>query len=189
MPVPIYRWGGDSVGQRWVFHRMVLYVVVRETVPTISLENMERLRELNGACEVRIKQAPFLLLERDGQPMQSVSLATGTDLFDPDLHPVIDVHTDAEDDILFLSFQSPVTTYRWRGSAFSLESEALLLSSVMCMPRRLHERDIPFFLDRRHEFLQKQFDNGRLVLDDGLVASVYETRRLTHKRSIPYAAG
>lgn len=188
MPVPLYAWDG---GREFAFESMMLYVVVRETVATVTVASMARLRDLNAACEARLRRIPFLLL-RSGpdRPLQAVSVEDGPRAapFDPNAHPVVEARAETEGDIVFLNWQSPVTTYRWRDGAYALDGEALVLSGTMCMPRALRPQDIGFFVDERRAHLRKQLDDGLMVLDDGLVASLYETRRLTHRKTIPYAS-
>jgi hypothetical protein len=174
----LYRW---EVGC-YVFDRMQKYVIVRETVPFITVAKMDTLRSLNAECEGRIRKTPFLLLARDGA-VEAVSLA-GREAFDDSSHPVVDSPSCVDGDVIMVDWTSPLTVFEWHSEHHVLSSQGHIHSSTMCLPRRLWESDIAFLCRCREEHLQKQLAHGRLVLADGLVVSLYEGVAFNHLKTL-----
>jgi hypothetical protein len=174
----LYKWEAG----RYVFDRMQRYVIVRETVPFITVGGMEALRGLNNEVERRIRRIPFLLLTRDGVT-EAVSL-DGRAPFDDSGHPVVEGQSCVDGEVVMVDWASPLTVFEWQQGRHVLSSQGHVHSSTMCLPRRLWDSDIPFLCGLREEHLQKQLAHGRLVLADGLLVSVYEGVAFNHLKTL-----
>ena len=179
MPIVVYRWAGD----RFVFERMCTYVLVQETVPFISMGNMEALRALQAECEAKLRRCPFLLLWR-GTVCRAVSLEEGVEEFDEGDHPILEARSAVADDTVLVDFQSTVTVFEWTATRHVLAEHGRIHCSTMMMPVQMREDDLPRLRDRRRGHMHKQVSNSLLVLTDGLVVSLYDVAAFQHRQTL-----
>lgn len=75
----------------------------------------------------------------------------------------------AEGDLIMLHFESPVVTYAMQGATgrLALAGSCLVLSDIMCMPRRVALEDVAFLRRQRAKSIRKQLRDQRVVVDLG----------------------
>jgi len=178
-PVLVFTKNGELFQFRSLHH----VVLVRETISHISLQQMTELRAMNQRFETKLMAHPFIVLDTgDGATAFSPDGASGP--VDLDSLPLVDVEAPMDEGIILVNCSSTMTVYGQREDVFRLRMHDLIMSSVMCMPTMLDERDIPFLVERRRVFAEKQLANSRLVLHSGRCISLYDTRNFSLVKTI-----
>lgn len=74
-----------------------------------------------------------------------------------------------ESNMIMLHFESPVVSYTMHvpSGRLALSGQCLVLSDVLCMPRRVHRADIAFLRKQRSRSIKKQMRDQRVVIDLG----------------------
>ena len=147
-------------------------VLVQETVSHISVRQMEEMRGMHKQFRTKLMACPFIVLD-EGGVTTAFSPDGASAPIDLDSMPLIDIQAPIDEGIVLVNCCSAMTVYGLQDNAFRLRMHDLVMSSVMCMPTMLHLDDIPFLLERRHEYAEKQLANSRIVLQGGDCISLY----------------
>jgi len=159
-------------GSLFQFRSLHHVVLIRETVSRISVQQMTDLKDMNKRFEDKLMAHPFIVLDT-GDSATAFSPDGASGPVDLDSLPLIDMEAPIDEGIILVNCSNTMTVYSLKDNTFSLRMHDLLMSSVMCMPTVLHENDIPFLLQRRHEYADKQIANSRIVLQSDSCISLY----------------
>jgi len=174
-PNPVLVFSGKS-GSLFQFRSLHNVVLVQETVNRISVQQMAEMRDMNQRFNDKLMAYPFIVLDTgDGATAFSPNGASCP--VDIEALPLLDIDAPIDEGIILVSCSSLMTVYGQRDDGpFRMRMHDIVMSSVMCMPRVLDECDIPFLVERRRLYAEKQLDNSRLVLQSGRCISLYGTR-------------
>jgi hypothetical protein len=180
-PVLIFK----TKGAYLQFHSLHNLVLIREVVSDISMQQMVALQGMNKRFKAKLMAYPFVIVLGDTSAT-AYSPDGASQPVDLDALPLLDAEVHMDEDLLLVNCASTLAVYGQRDRhAFRFRMQDLVMSSIMCMPRRLDGRDIPFLIERRRGYAEKQLANSRIVLQsDNNTLSLYDTTNFALVKTI-----
>ena len=158
-------------------------VLIRETVPRVSVPQMAELQGMNQRFQTKLMACPFIVIDT-GEGATAYSPDGTSRPVDLDALPLLDLEAHFDEGIILVNCSSIMAVYGLRGDEYCFRMHDLIMSSVMCMPNLLDEDDIPFLIERRRIYAEKQLANSRLVLQSGKTISLYDAHNFALTKTI-----
>jgi hypothetical protein len=172
-----------SKGSYFQFRSLHNLVLVREIVSDISTQQMVTLQGMNKRFKAKLMAYPFIVLDM-GNGATAYSPDGTSQPVDLDALPLLDVKAHLDEDLILVNCSSTLAVYTQRDDAYRFRMQDLIMSSIMCMPCMLDECDIPFLIERRRNYVEKQIANSRLVLQVGSTLCLYDASDFTLVKTI-----
>jgi len=174
-PLLVYRWNlkeqiYDHIG-------CYEYILIKEATPSISVASMQSMLDLNSATEAKMLSCPFLVLRNDNSTI-SISASGEEAPFAFEEQPVTETKAHTEESWVLVNACATVTTYKMQPSGFQFIFSDLILSSTMCLPRKMTVGEVGFLAKCRRGHIEKQISNGRVLLQNCNVLSIYSAKTL-----------
>jgi hypothetical protein len=166
VPVCAYaRRSGEKEEATWEFDGVVEIAVRREWPAFLTVASAAAMMPSSAA--VPMDRVPLVLLSERGRTTAYSANGSAWDCTGARHRRSSRYH--AEGGLIMLHFESPVVTYTMQGATgrLALAGSCLVLSDIMCMPRRVALEDVAFLRRQRAKSIRKQLRDQRVVVDLG----------------------